>query len=416
MNTKEKKTVLPEFDVMNIRKDFPILERIVHKNKLVYFDNAATTHKPVSVIDKTDYYYKEINSNIHRGVHALSQIATQEYEDVREKIRKFINAGSTREIIFTAGTTHGLNLVASSFGRKFIKSGDEVIISEMEHHSNIVPWQLLAEQTGAVLKVIPMSDAGEIDVDVFHDLITPKTKLVSIVHVSNALGTINPVKAIIDISHEHGIPVLVDAAQSIQHMQVDVQALDCDFLVLSGHKIYGPTGTGVLYGKEKFLEIMPPYQGGGDMISSVTFAKTTYNVLPYKFEAGTPNIAGFIGLGAAIDYVNNIGIDAIHNYEAELSAYTLGKLQVIDKLHLIGNAKERISVFSFILDGIHPHDIGTILDFEGIAIRTGHHCTYPVMQHYKIPATARLSIAMYNTKEEIDYFVRSIKKVFEVFS
>jgi len=406
---------IEKYDVLNIRKDFPTLGLQVHDKNLVYFDNAATTHKPLSVIEKTDEYYRSMNSNVHRGVHALSQLASKEYENVREKVRKFINAGSEAEIIFTAGTTAGINLIASSFGRKFIKEGDEILITEMEHHSNIVPWQMLCEQTGAVLKVIPINDNGEISIDEFENLLTPKTKLVSVVHISNALGTINPVKQIITISHEHGIPVLVDAAQSIQHVKIDVKELDCDFLVFSGHKLYGPTGTGVLYGKEKILNIMPPYQGGGDMITSVTFAKTTYNSLPYKFEAGTPNIAGVIALGSAVDYVNSIGIEAIHAYESELSRYALAELQKIDKLRLIGTAKERISVFSFVLENIHPHDIGTILDFEGIAIRTGHHCAHPVMQHFKIPATARLSLAMYNTKDEIDYFVRSIKKIFEVF-
>lgn len=403
-------------DVLSIRKDFPTLNVKVHDKYLVYFDNAATTHKPLSVIEKTDEYYRVMNSNVHRGVHALSQLASKEYEDVREKVRKFINANSLSEIIFTPGTTAGINLIASSFGRKFIKEGDEIIITEMEHHSNIVPWQILREQTGAVLKVIPINDDGEISLDDFEHLISPKTKLVSVVHVSNALGTVNPIKEIIEISHEHGIPVLIDVAQSIQHVKIDVKELDCDFLVFSGHKIYGPTGTGVVYGKEKLLNVMPPYQGGGDMITSVTFEKTVYNSLPYKFEAGTPNIAGVIALGTALDYMNSVGIEAIHAYESELSGYTLAELQKIEKLRLIGTAKERIGVFSFILENVHPHDIGTILDFEGIAVRTGHHCAHPVMQHFKVPATARLSLAMYNTKDEIDYFVRSIKKIFEVFN
>jgi cysteine desulfurase/selenocysteine lyase len=405
-----------KYDVLSIRKDFPNLNVKVHDRDLVYFDNAATTHKPLSVIEKTDEYYRVMNSNVHRGVHALSQLASKEYEDVREKVRSFINANSLSEIIFTAGTTAGINLVASSFGRKFIKEGDEIIITEMEHHSNIVPWQILREQTGAVLKVIPINDNGEISLEDFDHLISPKTKLVSVVHISNALGTINPIKQIIEISHEHGIPVLIDAAQSIQHVKIDVKELDYDFLVFSGHKIYGPTGTGILYGKEKLLNVMPPYQGGGDMITSVTFEKTVYNSLPYKFEAGTPNIAGVIALGTALDYVNSIGIEAIHAYESELSIYTLKELQKIEKLRLIGTAKERIGVFSFVLENVHPHDIGTILDFEGIAVRTGHHCAHPVMQHFKVPATARLSLAMYNTKDEIDYFVRSIKKIFEVFN
>lgn len=402
-------------DVQKIRKDFPILNTLVHGKPLVYFDNAATTQKPLCVIQKEEEYYKTLNSNIHRGVHTLSQKATTEYEQVREKVLRFINASSLSEIIFTKGTTDSINLVASSYGKKFIKEGDEIIISHLEHHSNIVPWQLLCEEKGAKLKVIPINDKGEIIFEAFEKLISDKTKFISVVYVSNSLGTVNPVKEIIQLAHGRNIPVLIDAAQAIQHFQIDVHELDCDFLAFSGHKLYAPTGVGILYGKEKYLEEMPPYQGGGDMIASVTFEKTTYNSLPYKFEAGTPNIAGVIGLGAAIDYLNEIGIDSIAAYEKDLFDYAETKLSAIEKLTPIGTAKNKLSVFSFALEGIHPHDIGTILDFDGIAIRTGHHCTQPVMQRFGIPATARISLSFYNTKEEIDFTADAIKKVFEVF-
>lgn len=409
-------TTISGYDVEAIRKDFPILNSRVHGRPLVYFDNAATTHKPQSVIDCITKYYAEQNSNIHRGVHYLSQIATAEYEHARTIVKKFINASSLKEIIFTRGATEGINLVASSYGAKFIKEGDEIIISGMEHHSNIVPWQLLCERTGAVLRVIPLTDSGEIEIDSFKKLITNKTKMLSIVHASNSLGTINPVKEMIQIAHNHGIVVLVDAAQSVQHLPVDVRDLDCDFLVFSGHKIYGPTGTGILFGKEHLLNAMPPYQGGGDMILSVTFEKTTFNELPYKFEAGTPHIAGGIALGAALEYVSSVGIDKISAYEHWLTDYTVRQLALLPKVKLIGEAANRVGSISLVLEGIHPHDIGTILDFEGIAIRTGHHCTQPVMQRFGIPATARLSLGMYNTKAEVDYFVKSLHKVFEVFS
>ncbi len=402
-------------DVQKIRKDFPILNTLVHGKPLVYFDNAATTQKPLCVIQKEEEYYKTLNSNIHRGVHSLSQKATTAYEKVREKVLQFINAAQLSEVIITKGTTDSINLVASSFGKIFIKEGDEIIISHLEHHSNIVPWQLLCEEKKAVLKVIPINDKGEIIFEAFEKLISEKTKFISVVYVSNSLGTVNPVKEIIQLAHSKNIPVLIDAAQAIQHFKIDVQELDCDFLAFSGHKLYAPTGVGILYGKEKYLEEMPPYQGGGDMIASVTFEKTTYNELPYKFEAGTPNIAGVIGLGAALDYLNEIGIDSIAAYEKDLFDYAETKLSAIEKLTPIGTAKNKLSVFSFVLEGIHPHDIGTILDFDGIAIRTGHHCTQPVMQRFGIPATARISLSFYNTKEEIDFAVDAIKKVFEVF-
>jgi cysteine desulfurase/selenocysteine lyase len=402
-------------DVQKIRKDFPILNTLVHGNPLVYFDNAATTQKPLCVIQKEEEYYKTLNSNIHRGVHTLSQKATTEYKQVREKVLRFINASSLSEIIFTKGTTDSINLVASSYGKKFIKEGDEIIISHLEHHSNIVPWQLLCEEKGAKLKVIPINDKGEIIFEKFEKLISDKTKFISVVYVSNSLGTVNPVKEIIQLAHSRNIPVLIDAAQAIQHFKINVQELDCDFLAFSAHKLYAPTGVGILYGKEKYLEEMPPYQGGGDMIASVTFEKTTYNELPYKFEAGTPNIAGVIGLGTAINYLSEIGIDSIATYEKDLFEYAEKKLSAIEKLTPIGTAANKLSVFSFALEGIHPHDIGTILDFEGIAIRTGHHCTQPVMQRFGIPATARISLSFYNTKEEIDFTADAIKKVFEVF-
>ncbi|MDP3831226.1 MAG: cysteine desulfurase, partial [Ignavibacteriaceae bacterium] len=378
---------IPAFDVMKIREDFPILKQLIHNKPLVYLDNAATTQKPQMVIDKEKSYYEEINSNIHRGVHLLSQKSTMEYETAREKVMRFINAKYLSEIIFTKGTTDGINLIASSFGEKYVHEGDEIIISHLEHHSNIVPWQLLCQRKNALLKVIPINDDGEIIFEEFEKLITEKTKIISVVHASNSLGTINPIKEIINKAHSYNIPVLIDGAQSVQHYKIDVKELDCDFFVFSGHKLYAPTGAGVLYGKEKLLEELPPYQGGGDMISSVTFEKTTYNDLPYKFEAGTPNISGGICLGTAIDYVNSIGFDSIVAYENELSLYTENKLNGIEKLKRIGTAKNKSSVFSFVLEGIHPHDIGTILDFEGIAIRTGHHCTQPIMERFGIPAT-----------------------------
>ena len=397
-------------DVLSIRKNFPILNVKVRGKTLVYLDNAATTQKPQVVIDSVKHYYETINSNIHRGVHLLSEKATAEYENTRKKVREFINVSSEKEIIFTRGTTESINLIASSFGKKFIHEGDEIIISAMEHHSNIVPWQMLCEEKKARLRVIPINDEGELIFEEFEKLLNKKTKLVSVVHVSNSLGTINPVKKIIAAAHAMNIPVLLDGAQAVQHMQVDVQELDCDFYAFSGHKLYGPTGIGVLYGKEKWLNELPPYQGGGDMIRSVTFEKTTYNDLPYKFEAGTPNIADTIGLCAALDYINSIGIPAISAYENELLAYATDKISSIKKVKIIGTAKEKSSVISFVIDGIHPHDVGTIMDQDGIAIRTGHHCTQPVMQRFGIPATSRVSLAFYNTKEEIDVCVKAIEK------
>lgn len=404
-----------ELDVKAIRAEFPMLDQTVNGKPLVYLDNAATSHKPKCVIDALDHYYSAQNSNVHRGVHYFSQLATREYEGAREKVRRFINAGDIKEVIYTSGTTEGINLVASSYGRKFLKEGDEIIISAMEHHANIVPWQLLCEQIGAVLRVIPINDNGELMMEEFENLLNPRTKFVSVVHVSNALGTINPVKRIIELAHAMDVPVLLDGAQSAPHMKVDVRELDCDFYVFSGHKICGPTGIGVLYGKQHLLEQMPPYKGGGDMIATVTFEKTTYNVLPYKFEAGTPHIAGGIGLGRAIDYLESIGLDAIGAYEHELLEYATEVIGSIEGVRLIGTAREKASVLSFVIDDIHPHDIGTILDQEGIAVRAGHHCAQPVMQRFNVPSTARASFAFYNTKEEIDALANAIGEVIQVF-
>lgn len=403
------------FDVEAVRKNFPILNREVQGKPLVYLDSAATSQKPQSVIDTLVRYYSVSNANVHRGVHTLSQEATDEYEGARSKVREFINASDDAEIIFTRGTTEGINLVAQTLGLNRVNEGDEVIISNMEHHSNVVPWQMLCETRGANLKVIPINDDGELLMDEYEKLINPRTKLVSVVHLSNALGTINPAKDIVAIAHQHGVPVLLDGAQSAPHMAVNVRDLDCDFYAFSGHKLYGPTGIGILYGKREILESMRPYQGGGDMIKSVTFEKTLYNDLPYKFEAGTPNIAGAIGLGAAIDYVNSIGIDRIAAYEQLLLEYGTEQLEAIERLQIIGNAHDKGGVLSFLLEGIHPHDIGTVLDTQGIAIRTGHHCTQPLMQRFQIPATARASFAFYNTKSEIDALVEGINKTFEVF-
>lgn len=403
------------FDVARVREDFPILAQRVHGKPLVYLDNAATSQKPQIVIDSLAKYYSSQNANIHRGVHTLSELATYEYEKARGKIKLFLNATDSREIIFVRGATEGINLVAQSYGRKFIKAGDEIVISAMEHHSNIVPWQMLCEQVGAILRVIPMNDDGELLIDAYEKLLNKRTKFVSIVFLSNSLGTINPIKQIIKRAHEHGVPVLVDGAQSTSHFAVDVQDLDCDFYVFSGHKVFGPTGIGALYGKTELLESMPPYQGGGDMISSVTFEKTTYNALPYKFEAGTPNIAGVIALGVAIDYVRAVGLDAVASYERELLNYATEKLSATDGVRIIGTAKEKASVVSFVMENIHAHDIGTIVDQEGIAIRTGHHCTQPVMKRFGIPATARASFAFYNTTDEIDALVKALLKVKEIF-
>jgi len=404
------------FDVERIRADFPILEQKVHGKPLVYLDNAATSQKPRAVIDAISRYYEGTNANIHRAVHHLSEQATEEYEAARVTAQKFINAESPTEIIFVRGTTEGINLVAQTFGRANIHAGDEIIVTDMEHHSDIVPWQLLCEDRGAKLRVVPINDRGELILEEYAKLLGPKTKLVCVTHVSNALGTINPVRKIVDMAHSHGIPVLVDGAQAVPHLKVDVQALDCDFYSFSGHKVYGPTGIGVLYGKKALLEAMPPYQGGGDMILSVTFEKTTYNRLPYKFEAGTPDIAGVIGLGAALEYVGGLGIENIGAYEHELLDYATAAVSSIPGLKIIGTAREKAGVLSFTLENIHPHDIGTILDREGIAIRTGHHCSQPVMKRFGVDSTARASFAMYNTKQEVDALVRGIEKVREVFA
>ena len=383
---------------------------------LVYLDNAATSQKPQSVIDALVGYYSSDNSNVHRGVHTLSQRATDHYEEARSKIRRFINADDDREIIYVRGTTEGINLVAQTYGRENIQEGDEIIISTMEHHSNIVPWQMLCQERGAILKVAPIDDSGELLLDEYEALITSRTKLVSMVHVSNALGSIIPAKRVVEIAHAHGVPVLLDGAQAVAHAKVDVQDLDCDFYVFSGHKLYGPTGIGILYGKADLLEAMPPYQGGGEMIRSVTFEKTLYNVLPHKFEAGTPNIAGSIGLGAAVDYVDALGMERIGAYESGLLEYGTELLSRISSLKIIGTAQEKSGILSFVMDGIHPHDIGTILDAEGIAIRTGHHCAQPLMDRFGIPATARASLAFYNTKEDLDALAKAIDRVIEVFS
>ena len=403
-------------DVARIREDFPILHQMINGKPLVYMDNAATTQKPQSVIDALVSYYSNDNSNVHRGVHTLSQRATDLYEEARTKVRVLLNAASDKEVVFVRGTTEGINLIAQTFVRNRVGQDDEIVISAMEHHSNIVPWQILCQERGAHLKVAPINDDGELLLDEFEALLGPRTKLVSIVHQSNALGTINPAGQIVALAHSFEIPVLLDGAQSIQHLKVDVRELDCDFYVFSGHKLYGPTGIGVLYGKEELLEQMPPYQSGGEMIKSVTYERTIYNDLPAKFEAGTPNIAGAVGLGAAIDYITKIGMDRIHAHEQELLTYGTECLSGIGGLRLIGTAQEKASVMSFVMDSAHPHDIGTILDTEGVAIRTGHHCAQPLMDRFGIPATARASLAFYNTKDEIDLLVKAIDRVNEVFS
>jgi cysteine desulfurase/selenocysteine lyase len=408
--------VASAFDVQRIRRDFPILNQRIHGKPLVYLDNAATTQKPRSVIDAMVRSYAEDNANIHRGVHLLSERATRAYEDAREKVQKFLNAPSSREIIFVRGTTEAINLVAQTFGRANVGKGDQVLITEMEHHSNIVPWQMLCEEKGAELKVLPITDEGELRMDLLDGLLTDRTRIVAVVHVSNSLGTINPIKAIVEKAHKRGVPVLVDGAQAVAHMPVDVQALGCDFYALSGHKLFGPTGIGVLWGRLPLLEAMPPYQGGGDMISAVTFKKTTYNVVPNKFEAGTPNIAGSVGLGAAIDYLKSLDSAAIHAYEAELLAYGTKTLTSVPGIRMIGTASNKASILSFVMEDVHPHDIGTILDQEGVAVRTGHHCTQPLMERLRVPATARASLALYNTKDEIDALIGALGKVREIFA
>jgi cysteine desulfurase/selenocysteine lyase len=403
------------FDVEKIRQDFPILRERVHGKPLVYLDNGATSQKPQAVIDAISRYYQSENSNIHRGVHYLSEQATASYEDAREKIRQFINAKSEQEIIFVRGTTEAINLVAQSYGRTFLKEGDEIVISAMEHHSNIVPWQILCDQIGARLRIIPINHDGEFVLDEYRRLLNEKTKLVSVTHVSNALGSIVPVREAVRLAHERGVPVLLDGAQAVPHLKVDVQEIGCDFYAFSGHKVFGPTGVGVLYGKSELLDAMPPYQGGGDMISLVTFEKTHYNVLPYKFEAGTPNIAGGIGLGAAIDYLNGLDWDQVSDHEKDLLTYATDALSAIETLKIIGTAKEKAGVLSFVFEHIHAHDVGTILDQEGVAVRAGHHCAMPVMQRFGVPATARASFALYNTREEIDALVKGIHRVLKVF-
>lgn len=401
---------MTHYDIHSVRADFPILTSLVNGKPLVYLDNGATTQKPQLVVDAITDYYTKKNSNIHRGVHYLSQLATDAYEATRKKLKTFINAIHEHEVIMTSGTTHGINLVASCYGRKFVNEGDEVIISAMEHHSNIVPWQMLCEERKAKLRVIPINDAGELDMGVYRSLLNEKVKIVAVTYVSNTLGTINPVKEIIDLAHDFDVPVLIDGAQAIQHLSVDVQALDADFFVFSGHKMYGPTGVGVLYGKEKWLNEMPPYQGGGDMIKEVKFEKTTYNELPFKFEAGTPNIEAGICLAQAIDYINTIGLQNITLYETELLLYATDVLEDIENIRIVGTAKEKSSVISFLVDGTHPYDVGVILDKLGVAVRTGHHCTQPLMDRFGIPGTVRASIAMYNTKEEIDVLASAVRK------
>jgi cysteine desulfurase/selenocysteine lyase len=404
------------FDVWKIRKDFPILRQKIHGKPLVYLDNAATAQKPQIVMDILDRFYAMDNSNVHRGVHLLSQRATEQFETARVKVKNFLGAKESREIIFVRGATEAINLVAQTYGRKQLERGDEIIISHMEHHSNIVPWQILCEEKEAVLRVVPINDKGEFLLEEYEKLLGPRTRFVSVVHLSNALGTINPVRQIVEAAHRRNVPVLLDGAQAVSHLPVDVQELDCDFYAFSGHKLYGPTGIGVLYGKASFLEAMPPYQGGGEMISSVTFAKTTYNVLPHKFEAGTPHIAGAIGLGAAIDYLNDIGLDAVAAHEQRLLAYAVQTVADVPGVHLVGTAQHRAGVVSFVLEGVHPHDIGQILDQEGVAIRTGHHCCQPVMDRFGVPATARASFAVYNTPEDVDALVAALGKVKEMFA
>ena len=409
-------TVAAGFDAAMLSKDFPALNQLVHGKPLVYLDNAATSQKPQSVIDAITRFYQEDCSNIHRGVHLLSERATNAYEEARLAVQQFIHAASHAEVIFVRGATEAINLVAQSYGRTQVQPGDAVLVSAMEHHSNIVPWQMLCEEKGAKVRVIPMNDRGELVLEEYEKLLTPETKLVAVAHVSNALGTVNPVRRIIRMAHERGIPVLVDGAQAVPHLQVDVQDLDCDFYAFSGHKMYGPTGIGILYGKQRLLEAMPPYQGGGDMISSVTFEKTTYNSLPHKFEAGTPDISGVIGLGAAIEYLTRVGLDNVAVHEHDLLVYATEQITRLPGVRVIGTAKEKAAVLSFVLDGIHPHDVGTILDQEGIAVRTGHHCAQPVMQFFGIPATTRASFALYNTETEVDTLMRGIKTVQEMFA
>ncbi len=409
-------TTYSPLNLVQIRADFPNLHVQVHGKPLVYFDNGATAHKPSSVIEAIDTYYRSQNSNVHRGIHYLSATATNLFEETRQKAQALLNAEKEQEIIFTKGTTDAINLVANGFAQSVLQPGDEVIISGMEHHSNIVPWHMATERTGGRTRAIPVLDDGSLDLETYKSLFSNKTKLVALVHVSNTLGTINPVKEMIRIAHDHGVPVLLDGAQAVPHMAVDVQDLDADFYTFSAHKLFGPTGVGILYGKESWLDRFPPYQGGGDMIDKVTLEKTTYNVLPHKFEAGTPNIAGVIGLGIAIDYVLGVGYDRIGAHEAELLAYANEKMKAIGGLRIIGEAPEKASVISFVVDGIHPSDLGTLLDMRGIAVRTGHHCTQPLMDRFQIPATVRASFALYNTIEEIDVFVEALNRSIKMFA
>lgn len=400
---------MSEFDIHKIRKDFPALNQKIYGKDLIYFDNGATSQKPQSVIDAITQYYSKDNSNIHRGVHYLSQLATTQYEEARKTIRKYINAEFEEEILFTKGTTDGINLIAFSFGET-LNEGDEIMISAMEHHSNIVPWQMLCERKKCVLRVVPINLDGDLIIEEFKSMLSSKTKLVSITHISNTLGTINPVEEIIELAHSAGALVLLDGAQSIQHMTVDMQALDCDFYAFSGHKVFGPTGVGILYGKRDLLNLLPPYQGGGDMIAKVTFEKTTYNELPHKFEAGTPHIAGGIALGKAFEYLSSLNMTELQAYEQELAKYAEEEILKIEGIRIIGTAKNKTSVVSFVVDGVHPFDIGTLLDKQGIAVRTGHHCTQPLMDFFNIPGTIRASFAFYNTKEEIDVFIIALKR------
>jgi cysteine desulfurase/selenocysteine lyase len=402
------------FDVARVRADFPILRRQVRGNPLVYLDNAATTQKPQVVIDALTRYYTEINANVHRGVHELSGLATDAFENGREKVRAFINASSVREIVFTRNATESINLVAYSFARPLLEPGDEIVISAMEHHSNIVPWQLVCQERGARLRVIPIDDRGELIMEELEKLLGPRTKLVAITHMSNALGTVNPVDEIVRQAHDRGIAVLIDGSQAAYHMPVDVQAIGCDFYAATGHKLYGPTGIGFLYGKAQRLEAMPPFMGGGDMIRSVTFERSTWNELPHKFEAGTPDVAGVVGLAVAIDYITSIGLDRVAAHEQELLEYGTDALSKVAGVRLIGTARRKASILSFVMDGVHPHDIGTIVDQEGVAIRTGHHCAQPVMERFGVPATARASLAMYNTREDLDALVRALARVRDV--
>jgi cysteine desulfurase / selenocysteine lyase len=403
------------YDVAKVRNDFPILSRSARGKRLVYLDNAATTQKPQAMIDRIVRYYTLENSNVHRGVHYLSEIATIEFENARGTVQRFINARDIKEIVFTRGTTESINLVTQAWGRANVKAGDEILITAIEHHSNIVPWQMLCAEKGATLRVAPVNDRGELIVEELEAMLNPRVKLVAVGHASNALGTINPIARIVAAAHANGSLVLVDGAQGVPHMRVDVQALGCDFYAFSAHKVYGPTGVGVLWGRESLLEAMPPWQGGGDMILSVSYEKTTYNALPYKFEAGTPNIEGVIGMAAALDYVGGIGLDAIAAHEHDLLEYATARLLEIDGLRIIGQAAEKAAVISFVLEGVHPHDIGTILDQEGVAVRTGHHCAQPLMMRFNVPATGRASFGLYNTREEADALVQALHKVIEVF-